>query len=97
MSRSAMTVGKKLTAGFGIVFLGLLIVWGLGFTGVSGLVKDADQVIKGNRLDNMLAQREVDHLNWANKLSTLIIEGETSALELQLDDHKCSFGRWLYG
>jgi len=97
MNWTGMTVGKKLAAGFGIVFLGLLIVWGLGFTGVSGLVKDADQVIKGNRLDSLLAQREVDHLNWANKLGALIIEGDTGGLDLQLDDHKCGFGQWLYG
>jgi len=92
-----MTLGRKLALGFGLVFLGLFIVWGLGYTGVNGLVKDAELVIKGNRLDLMLAQREVDHLNWANKLSALIIEGDTSGLELQLDDHKCGFGQWLYG
>jgi methyl-accepting chemotaxis protein len=92
-----MTLGRKLAIGFGLVFLGLLIVWGLGYTGVSGLLKDADLVIKGNRLDLMLAQREVDHLNWANKLGALIIEGDTGGLELQLDDHKCAFGQWLYG
>ncbi|OGP71879.1 MAG: hypothetical protein A2Y80_03525 [Deltaproteobacteria bacterium RBG_13_58_19] len=92
-----MTIGRKIATGFGVVFLGLLIVWALSYTGVSGLVKNAELVITGNKLDGLLAQREVDHLNWANKVSATLTDADASGLEVEIDDHKCGFGKWLYG
>ena len=97
MNWRGMTIGRKIATGFGLVFLGLLIVWALSYTGVSGLVKNAEQVIAGNKLDGLLAQREVDHLNWANKVSTTLTDADASGLEVEIDDHKCGFGKWLYG
>jgi len=97
MNWRGMTIGRKIATGFGVVFLGLLIVWALSYTGVSGLVKNAELVITGNKLDGLLAQREVDHLNWANKVSATLTDADASGLEVEIDDHKCGFGKWLYG
>jgi methyl-accepting chemotaxis protein len=45
----------------------------------------------------MLAQKEVDHLNWANKLNGLLTDAKSNKLEVETDDHNCGFGKWLYG
>jgi methyl-accepting chemotaxis protein len=64
---------------------------------VSGIVNNASQVIEGNKLDANLAQKEVDHLNWVNKVNALLTDDNVTKLDVQTDDRKCSFGKWLYG
>lgn len=97
MGWAGMTVGKRISTGFGVVLLGLVIVGALSYTGVSSLVNNAEKVIAGNKLDGMLAQREVDHLNWAHKLCSALTDAEATGLEVEMDGHKCGFGKWLYG
>ncbi len=92
-----LTIGKKIGLGFGIVLALLIVVTVMAYTGVSDIVKVADQVITSNRLDGILAQKEVDHLNWANAVTKLFTDTSCSALNVQTDDHKCAFGEWLYG
>jgi methyl-accepting chemotaxis protein len=45
----------------------------------------------------MLAQSEVDHLIWAHRLSSLLLDNQTSTLDIKVNDHQCAFGEWLYG
>jgi len=83
--------------GLGLV-LTLLALLGLtSYLGVGRLVRDADSVILGNRLDGVLAQKEVDHLKWADKLLAYVASGKTAKFDLETDDHKCAFGLWYYG
>jgi methyl-accepting chemotaxis protein len=46
-------------------------------------------------LDSLLAQKEVDHLNWINKVNGLWTEPNMRQIDVQTDDHKCDFGQWL--
>jgi len=92
-----MTVGKKIGFGFGAVLLALTAMVALSFTGVSSIVDNAKEVIYGNSLDAEMTQKEVDHLNWASKVSALLTDETVTALEVEIDDHKCGFGKWLYG
>jgi methyl-accepting chemotaxis protein len=92
-----MTVGKKIVTGFGVVLVLLVTVGFLSFNGVGGIVGDAHDVIFSNRLDGMLAQNEVDHLNWINKVSSFLTEDTDFKLDTVSDDRKCNFGKWLYG
>jgi methyl-accepting chemotaxis protein len=92
-----VTVGKKIGMGLGLT-LTLLVLLGLtSYMGVGQLVKDAEQVIQGNRLDGLLAQKEVDHLKWADILLTYVASGKTTKFDLQTDDHQCALGVWYYG
>ena len=87
---------QKIAIGFGWV-LGLFIVTGvLIHFGVGGIVGNAKVVIRGNQLDATLAQREVDHLNWANQLNALLTDEAVVTLDIETDDHQCGFGSWLY-
>lgn len=92
-----MSVGKKITMGVGIVLLLLAFVGVISFIGVNSIIKNADQVIIGNTLDKDLAQKEVDHLNWVNKVNVFLNNESLDKLEVEVDDHKCAFGKWLYG
>ena len=92
-----LTIGKKIGIGFSVV-LALLVVLGIvGYTGVSGIVNNATEVIDGNKLNGNLAQNEVDHLNWINKVSALLTDDKVTSLDVETDDHKCAFGVWLFG
>ena len=91
------TIGNKIAAGFGVV-LGLLSLLALlNFIGVGRIVGDAERVIEGNKLNAELAQREVDHLNWAAKVSGFLVDDQVRELEVETDYHKCGFGKWYYG
>lgn len=64
-----LTIGKKITITLIIVLFLLMLVGALANIGVGTIVSNAENVINGNRLDALLAQKEVDHLNWANKVN----------------------------
>ena len=71
MNWKDLTIGKKIAAGFSVVIILLIILGGLSFFGVGNIVKNAEEVIDGNKLDGNLAQKEVDHLNWVNKVNEI--------------------------
>jgi methyl-accepting chemotaxis protein len=97
MNWKNMGFGKKIAVGFGTVLSLLLVVVLMSIAGVGSIVENAGEVIDGNKLDGNLAQKEVDHLNWANKVNALLTDETVTRLEVETDDHKCAFGKWLYG
>jgi len=92
-----LKLGKKIGIGFGVVLLLLSVVGGWSVFGIGGIVGNAGQVIAGNKLDGVLGQKEVDHLNWANKVNALLTDEKVTKLDVETDDHKCGFGKWLFG
>ena len=97
MSWKNLTIGKKISSGFGIIIILLVILGTLSFTGVGRIVKNATDVIKGKALDGELAQKEVDHLNWIGEVNKLLTDETVNELTVQTDHTKCGFGKWLYG
>ncbi|MBN1343434.1 MAG: CZB domain-containing protein [Phycisphaerae bacterium] len=94
MARS-MTIGKRIALGFGIVLTLLVGVGGVAYWGVGGMVSNATDVISGNQLASEVAQREVDHLNWAGTVSTFLNDEHVAELTVQTDPTKCALGKWL--
>ncbi len=92
-----MTIGKQLWFGFSVVLVMLVIMGGSSFLGISRIDKQSNDMVVKNELIQTLAQREIDHLNWANKVSQLFIDDSVTKLTVQTDDHQCAFGQWLYG
>jgi methyl-accepting chemotaxis protein len=97
MNWKNVSIGKKIVVGWGLALLAVAGIVILCFLGIGRLVKDTQVVIKSNKLDGMLAQREVEHLQWAGKLSAFLLSGKAGKLDLQTNDHKCPLGAWLYG
>jgi methyl-accepting chemotaxis protein len=92
-----LKLGKKFAVGFGGILILLAVVAGWSFFGINDIVDNAGEVISGNQLDGMLAQKEVDHLNWAGKVNALLTDEKVTALNVETNDHRCAFGKWLYG
>ncbi|MBF0212321.1 MAG: CZB domain-containing protein [Magnetococcales bacterium] len=92
-----MSLGKKILTGIGLVLVLLTLVAGWSLNGITNMVSDGMEVVEGNKLRGELLQREVDHLNWANKVSAFISNEKSSEIGVQLDHTQCAFGKWYYG
>ena len=97
MTFKNMTVGKRITLGYAIIIALLMVLATINYSGVGGIVSDATTVIAGNKLTALLVQKEVDHLNWAAQVNKLLTDEQVTSLTVELDDHRCSLGGWLYG
>ncbi|KPA10071.1 Methyl-accepting chemotaxis sensory transducer, partial [Candidatus Magnetomorum sp. HK-1] len=91
-----LTIGKKQAVGFGAVLLLLIILVISSYNGIGSIVFNAKEVITGNQLDGMLAQKEVDHLNWANKVNALLTDEKITTLNAETDHTRCDLGKWLH-
>ncbi len=87
-----LTIGKKIGLGFGVV---MAMLAGVAVFSYTSAARMAD-TIPGKILDGNLAQKEVDHLNWANHVSALLTDDDVTTLDVQTDPHKCAFGKWIY-
>ncbi|UCG79176.1 MAG: CZB domain-containing protein [Nitrospirota bacterium] len=87
----------KLGAGFGVLLSVMILVGLWAVFGISGIVSDAGEVIDANELRTEIVQREIDHLNWAVKLNSLLTDEEVHTLDVETDHTKCGFGKWYYG
>ena len=92
-----LSLKGKFAFGFGLTLLLLVLVGGWSILGIGTIVKNATQVIDGNKLRGEMVQREVDHLHWASKVSALLNDDRVTHLEVETDPHKCGFGKWYYG
>ncbi|MBN2211125.1 MAG: CZB domain-containing protein [Sedimentisphaerales bacterium] len=94
--RKTKTIGRKLAVGMGLVLVLLMVCGGLAFIGVGRMADRSEDAIAANELVQTLAYREIDHLNWSAKVSSLLTNPDVTTLDVQLDDHQCAFGKWLY-
>jgi len=92
-----LTIGKKIAVGFGSVLALLAIVGALSFRGIGNIIYNAESVVAGRKLEGVITQREIDHLNWVNKVNDLLTNAEVNELNVEVDDHNCGLGKWLYG
>jgi len=91
------TISKQLKVGFSCLLVVLVLCGIMAFLGIRQIVQNSKEVIYGNSLDAIMAQREVDHLNWVNQVSALLSDDTVTELHVETDDHACGFGHWLYG
>ncbi|NLX12608.1 MAG: hypothetical protein GXY44_03005 [Phycisphaerales bacterium] len=92
-----LTVGKRIGLGFVFILVLLLVMAMMSYRGVVGIVRNAEEVIDGNKLDALLLQKELDHLNWAQDVSTFLADDRVTELSVECDHRKCAMGQWYYG
>ena len=96
MSWKDLRLGKKLAVGFGVVLALLLVVSAWALFGMGEIIVDVRSVGADNDAMAELRQREIDHLNWAGKLSAALLDPSSRGVDVELDPHKCGFGKWYY-
>lgn len=96
MAWKDIRLSGKLMTGFGIVILLLTVVGVWAIIGINQIVGNAQQVIGGNQFRSDIAQREVDHLNWAIGLNALLVDENVNEITVETDPTQCAFGRWYY-
>ncbi len=92
-----LKLGTKISLGFGMILTILAVVAIWSVIGINTVVKNAHMVIQGNKLQEEMTQREVDHLNWAKKVMGTLCRDDVTELSVETDPHKCAFGKWFYG
>lgn len=92
-----LSMVKKLSIGFGFVGLLLIIISGVSGEGFSTLSKKIDKSIYLNDLAGTMLEREIDHMNWQNKVIIFLLDDNAMDLKVKTDDHACKLGKWLYG
>lgn len=94
---SDLSIRKKLGLVFGgavIFFVGAILAMAM----ISeDLTKHAERSILNTRYTAVMTAREVDHLNWTNKLGQYIESQGNAPLNIQMDASKCAFGVWFSG
>ncbi|MFW8601425.1 methyl-accepting chemotaxis protein [Desulfobacterota bacterium M19] len=97
MAKKNMTVGKQISMGFSALLIIFLVVAVVTPRDINLIIKNAKKIIQSNRLDARLAEIEIEHLNWVTKLDSYLTDPTITTLNIETDDHKCAFGKWLYG
>ena len=97
MSWSNLSIGKKLFAGFGIG----VVIFAVSAVMIQYLLEESTHhgefAVRKSMFARMLTAREVDHLNWLNKVSNYVAaEGGDGVLDVQVDGTRCAFGSWFY-
>ncbi|MBF0100924.1 MAG: cache domain-containing protein [Desulfobacterales bacterium] len=92
-----INIASKLGISFGIIIFLLFITGVLFLFGIDQIIEHAKEANVGNQLDAILAQQEIDHLNFASQLSAFLTDTSITTFQVETDDHKCKFGQWLYG
>ena len=92
MNIARMKLSVKLIGGFLVVAVVTLVV---GFIGMAG-IRAADDLAEKVSLSKLLAEREIDHLNWVLKVGAFQNDESLTKLDVEKDEHKCGFGRWYY-
>ncbi|MBU8891918.1 MAG: CZB domain-containing protein [Bacteroidales bacterium] len=90
-------LGKKFFISFGLIIVLLVVVAVWAINGIGGIVGNAGEVIQGNILRTDLAQKYVQHLQWASDVNKLLTDETVTKLNVQTDPGKCEFGIWYYG
>lgn len=97
MKKARFTVGRKIGLGFGILLIALAVISWFSYTGIGDIIFDGEEALMSSDLDAALAAREAEHLMWASQLQTMVIEGDYTIYDIELDDEACALGQWLRG
>lgn len=87
----------KLGSGFAALILLVIIMAFSAEVGIKKIIDDAEEVISSNHLQSVIDDVEIAHLRWAKSVAMHLLDETDQKLEVVLDDHQCSFGKWLYG
>ncbi|MDP3479551.1 MAG: bacteriohemerythrin [Desulfoprunum sp.] len=97
MAWKNISIGGKLATGFGSVLLLLAVISVFSWFGFKSVNAEIDNSMYLSGVKELVLQKEIDHLQWRDSVMALFTDEQKNSLDVQTDDHKCTFGIWLYG
>jgi methyl-accepting chemotaxis protein len=88
---------KKLSISFGIVISLFFANSLLAIIEIGNLLNYSDNINELENLKYEWSKKTRDQLNWALTIDEKILNEDSNWLNVELDPHKCSFGKWFYG
>ena len=74
-----------------VVLVALNSVWS-----INGILSNNHKYVEAADYDNFMVHKEVDHLNWINRVKDLFVN-KLDHTDVQLDYTQCGLGKFLYG
>lgn len=91
-----LRLSRKLTIGFGSLIVLMVIMSITALLGINKIFRETKHLTSRSELAMEMLQREVDHLAWVNNLRDALLNGKATKMNLEVDYHKCGFGKWYY-
>jgi len=79
-----------------LLLVAVMLVAGISIWSISGILSANHEFSYAAELDTFLTEKEVDHLNWVNKVKDLFVKN-LDTLKVTMDPTKCGLGKFLYG
>ena len=96
MNFRRLSIGAKLGGSYGLMVLLFVAVTIANYSSFRGVNRAAEASDSAHKMRTMLAQKEVDHFKWMKSLGDLFLDETVTRVTVQMDDHKCGLGSWLY-
>lgn len=92
-----LKLGRKFFIAFGVIIALFISLTVFSIIGIRTILQNYDAIMVANQLKNDIAQRQIDHLEWAAEVSKFVISDEATELLVEEDPHNCAYGKWHYG
>ena len=90
-------LSKKMSVFTGAMLLCIFALVCLFMATIDLLSNESHRVERAGELNQLMAEREIDHLNWISSLQQYVFDPTQKTLSVQTDGHKCGLGVWYYG
>lgn len=97
MSWKNLSITLKLGIGFGVILFFLTVLGGFSWYGFNTFITEIENEKVHLAVMEEMFEREIDHLEWRSKVSSLFINEDQNSIAVQTDHKKCNLGKWLYG
>ena len=97
MAFKNVTFRRKMFLVFGSLIGLMVMVTVVTLLGIGSEERQRHKVAHYQTLEMSLTRKILDHFIWVNQVFDAIIDENKTALDVELDDHKCPLGQWLYG
>ena len=88
---------KKLSIAFGALLALLVASAGLSVKGVTETRQQCMHTQYINGIHALFSEKTLDHYRWLSRVDSVLLDGTSTRLGVQTDDHGCKLGTWLYG
>ena len=92
-----LSVKVKFISGIGIVLTLTVLNAVLSVNALTTIENNIGKLNAGASLRRTIFEREIQHLQWVNTLSTYLIGTDANSLAIGKDPTQCGFGKWYYG